>query len=396
MLQESSVKILMIHNHYQIRGGEDSVFENEFHLLNENDVQIELYVVDNSSLNGFWGKFTAFFDVVFSFKSYTAVRTKIKQCKPDIVHVHNYFPLISPAVFYACKRAGIPVVHTLHNYRAICPTALLMNNGKIEERSINQSPWWSVNQRVYRGSRVGTFVLALMVAWHKRVGTWKTKVDRFIALTQFAANKYEQAGWPKQKLVIKPNFAPDPFSDKFKYSNDNYTIYVGRLSEEKGIDLLLKAWNNINFKLVIIGDGPLKHMVEESDNPNIEYLGRQDKSQVLEYVKRASFLVMASTWYEGFPMVLVEAFACGTCALVPRLGGMQEVVTEGVTGMQFEPGNVFDLEQKIKSLIQSPDKIKKMGEGARKTYESSYTPSVNYHQLINIYQQAILEANSER
>ena len=389
------MKILVIHNSYQIAGGEDSVFNNECLLLEQNGITVRKLSISNDSISGLLAKVFAFIGVVFSFHGYKRIVQAIETFRPDVVHVHNYFPLISPSVFYACKKMGVPVVHTLHNYRAICPTALLMNNGKIEERSIQKSPWWAVKQKVYKDSILGTFVLAAMVAWHKRLGTWKTKVDRFIALTQFAANKYEQAGWPESKLVVKPNFVPDPFDSGFTYQNEQHAIFVGRLSEEKGVDLLLEAWKEIDYKLLIIGDGPLKSVVEQSDNPNIHYLGKLDKQNVLERVKKASFLVMASTWYEGLPMVLVEAFACGTPALVPNLGGMGEVVKDKVTGLHLEPGNSSDLSKKAEWLFEHPEAQKKFSINARNEYLDRYTPEQNYEMLMDIYQQAIAETNYE-
>lgn len=383
------MKILFVHNFYQIAGGEDAVFKNEIELLKDNGHQVLEYTVDNTSIRSVWDKIGVMFSTIFSFSQYKKIQKLLIETAPDIVHVHNYFPLISPAVFYACKKMNIPVVHTLHNYRAVCPTALLMHNGKVCERSIDNSAWWSVKQKVYRDSIVGSFILTCMVELHKKIGTWQQQVSCYIALTQFAKNKYVEAGWPEHKVVIKPNFIADPFNgDMVINKKGGYAIYVGRLSEEKGIDLILKAWDKIDLPLKVIGEGPLKTLLENSRSKNVEYLGLQQKQDVLELVKNADFIVMASTWFEGFPMVLVEAMACGTCALVPKLGSMAEVVEDNVTGVHFN-GDCEDFIQKASALINNPILVQQMSTNARDTYLSKYTSKQNFKLLNAIYTQSI-------
>ncbi len=385
------MKISIVHNTYKIKGGEDSVVLNELDILKKQQ-ETELFLVDNLSIRSTKDKLITTLGGVFSPKFKRDFNKMLNKSKPDVVHVHNYFPLLSPSVFFSCKECNIPVVHTLHNYRAICPTALLMHNGKIVERSVGGSPWWAVKEKVYRDSYIGTIVLALMVYIHKMINTWATKVDRYIALTEFSKKKYIEAGWPEDKIVVKPNFIVDPFNSEFEYNNENYAIYIGRLSEEKGIDILLDSWSNKNRKLLIIGEGPLRKKVECCNNSNVIYLGKKDKQSVLELVTNASFLIMASKWYEGFPMVLVEAMACGTAVIVPNLGGMGEIVKDGTTGLHFDPGSSADLSAKIDQLFDSSEEQKRMGINARNEYLDKYTPEKNYEMLIDIYQQAIEEA----
>jgi glycosyltransferase involved in cell wall biosynthesis len=386
------MKILFVHNFYKIKGGEDVVFRNEIELLNLKNEILE-YTVNNDSINSLLSKVLSFFRVVFSLKAYREFKQCLKLHNPDVVHVHNYFPLLSPSVFYACKNMNIPVVHTLHNYRAVCPTALLMHADEVEERSIKGTSWWAVANKVYRGSLMGTLALAIMVESHKWLGTWQTKLDRFIALTEFSKQKYVEAGWPNHKVVVKPNFIEDPFDgDTVVAKAGGYGLFVGRLSEEKGVDILFKSWANTLGKLKVIGDGPLKDFVESKSSGSIEFLGRKDKSDVLDLVRNADFIVMPSTWYEGFPMVLVEAFACGTPALVSRLGSMKEIVEDGVTGLYFEAGNSQDLAEKAQWLIDNLERTREMGQNARNEYLAKYTPEKNYEVLMDIYQQAIDEA----
>jgi glycosyltransferase involved in cell wall biosynthesis len=391
------MKILLIHNKYQIAGGEDNVLENEYKLLTDNGNIVEVYSVSNDGINSTSAKILAFLSVVFSIGHYEKLKIYLKTLNPDVVHVHNYFPLYSPSIFYACKSVGIPVVHTLHNYRAICPTALLMHDGKVEERSINGTAWWTVAKKAYKDSFMGSLALTLMVEVHKFLGTWQTKVDCYIALTEFSKNKYIEAGWPADKTIVKSNFIEDPFNGYESVDKKaGYGLFVGRLSEEKGVDLLFNAWGEVNGKLKIIGDGSLKGYVQEHSKSNIQYLGKKGKDDVLELIKNADFIIMPSTWYEGFPMVLVEAFACGTPALVSRLGSMEEIVEDGITGLHFEAGNAQDLADKAQWLADNPERTRVMGQNARNEYLSKYTPEKNYEMLMDIYQQGIDEAKKTR
>jgi glycosyltransferase involved in cell wall biosynthesis len=390
------MKVLVVHNYYQIAGGEDGVLKNEVELLISNGNEVTLHSVNNKSIVSILDKFLTLLKVPFSFSSYKEMKKLLEKVKPDVVHVHNYFPLFSPSIFYACNKLKIPVVHTLHNYRAVCPTALLMHAGKLNETSIKHSSWWTVSKRVYRDSFVGSLSLACMVELHKLLRTWQTKVDGFIALTEFSRQKYIEAGWPAEKILVKPNFIEDPFDTATALRKvGGYALYVGRLSEEKGIDILLDAWNSVDLPLKVIGDGPLKSSVESNALSAVEYLGLKKKDKVLELVQNADFIIMASTWYEGFPMVLVEAYASGTPALVSRLGSMKEIVVPNKTGLHFEAGNPVDLAEKAQWMVDNPAVVKQMGANARKEYLAKYTPEKNFTLLMDIYQQAIMECKND-
>ena len=389
------MKVLFIHNFYQLAGGEDAVFANEVALLKNNGHEVIIHTVDNATITNFFDKFCLLFNTIFSFSQYNKVKHLLQTELPAVVHVHNYFPLISPSVFYACKKCNIPVIHTLHNYRAVCPTALLMYDGEINEKSIHGNAWWSVAKKVYRNSFIGSLVLACMVESHKFLGTWQTKVNFFIALTEFAKIKYIEAGWPAEKILVKPNFIEVPSDSSVPASKvGSYAIFVGRLSEEKGIDILLAAWTRVDLPLKIIGDGPLKNHIVSKPSASIEYLGLKKKDEVLGLIQTADFIIMASTCYEGFPIVLLEAFACGTPALVPCLGSMGEIVESNIIGLHFEAGNATDLADKAQWMIDNPAAIKQMGVNARKEYLAKYTPEKNHEILMDIYQQAIAQAKT--
>ena len=397
MSLNKNFSILLIHNKYKISGGEESVVKNESLLLKHHDKLVSVCYVDNYSIYGFFKKVLTMVQTPFVWTNIKFInKIFLAKSKPDVVHVHNYFPLLSPSIFSTIKNQRVPVVHTLHNYRSVCPTALLMFDGKIEERSVKKTCWWAVRKKVYRNSAIGTFALCCMIELHKKLGTWHNKVDAFIALTEFSRDKFIEAGWPANKIYVKPNFIVDKFNGaKSVDKKGGFAVYVGRLSEEKDIVTLLKSWQNINFPLKIIGTGPLKHLVTHSGDPNIEYLGKLPSEQVIDWVKDAEFLVLPSICYEGFPMVLVEAMCCGTPSIVSKLGSMEEIISHGKTGLHFEAGNSDDLSLKVNNLIENKALLATMAYNARQEYLAKYTPEINYQQLMTIYQHAIANAAQE-
>ncbi|MCB5183702.1 glycosyltransferase family 4 protein [Methylobacillus gramineus] len=388
------MKILVVHNAYQLAGGEDSVVRNEVALLQQHSHDVQLHLVSNDSVRGLLGKISAAAGVVFSPVSYFRIRKILREQQPDIVHVHNFFPLISPAVFYACKASHIPVVMTLHNYRLVCPTALLMHDGKVTERSLTHGPWWTIPKRVYRNSYIGTLMLALMIATHKTLGTWNRTVGRFILLSQFSVSKFVQAGINPQLLTIKPNFVDveqTPEQERAGF------LFVGRLSQEKGIDVLLSALRRLHptsdqpaIKVSVAGDGPLAGQVQQSV-PLVEPLGSLKTHEVRQWMSSSNALILPSVWYEGFPMVIVEAYACGLPIIASRIGALAELIEDGVTGLLFNPGDDADLAAKIQWANQHPEKIKEMGRLARQRYEEKYTSEKNYQELIAIYEFLVSE-----
>jgi glycosyltransferase involved in cell wall biosynthesis len=384
-------KILIVHNCYQQAGGEDTVVAAETELLINHGHQVELWKVDNKDLpGGLRGKIKAALSTSYSSTSKAIAREKLRHFKPDIVHVHNFFPQISPSVYDACAEENVPVVQTLHNYRLICPGALLLRDGKVCELCVTGSPYHAALYGCYRGSKAGSLVVAHMVAQHRDQQTWNHKVSRFIALTEFAKAKFVEAGFPAHKIAIKPNFVKPHASEALRNKPSSpYALFVGRLSEEKGIKTLAKAWEILgnHCTLKVAGDGPLMHLLNNRDN--IETLGFQDSTRIHQLMQDAAFLVIPSEWYEGFPMVLVEAFSHGLPAIASRLGSLSEIVIDGKTGLLFEAGNAKELADNVRRLIGSRDECKRMGDNAKAVYLSSYTPDHNIQQLLDIYQGAM-------
>lgn len=395
------MRILVVHNFYQEQGGEDRVFKNELALLRKYRHEAAVFSVSNNSIKGNLGKIRAAWHTPYCKEARQKLYGKIGDFRPDVVHVHNFFPLLTPSVYDACRTAGIPVVQTLHNYRTICPGALLMREGKICEKCVRGSAYKSVWHRCYRGSRLGTVAVARMVETHRKRHTWHQKVDRFIALTDFARNKFIEGGFPENKIVVKPNFCKKP-EDKKTASEEKRNhqcesaLFVGRLSHEKGLNALLNAWQKLDIPLRIAGDGPLKNMIKDYCYRHISFLGMLTPDRVSEEMDNASFLIMPSEGYEGFPMVLVEAFSHGLPVVASRLGSMAEIVEDGVTGLLFEAGNADDLAKKVRWMVAHPEKRKQIGKNARCIYEEKYSPEQNYKMLMTIYEDVIDEHRSRK
>lgn len=386
------MRILQVHNEYQRYGGEDAVLQIESQLLNSNGHQVNLLSKNNNSISGWMPKLRAAITIGYSDASREEMKFSLDKHKPDIVHVHNFFPLLTPSIYDACIDVGVPVVQTLHNYRTICPGALLMRNGNVCEDCVIGSPYHAVLYGCYRGSRAGSMAVARMVQMHRKRETWLKKVDRFIALTNFSKKKFVKAGFPEDKITVKPNFmALDNAGEMLPDVDEPHALFVGRLSQEKGIETLLQAWQQLSLPLFLVGDGPLLDSVFSVKPSSIVSLGHMSSEDVRKKMMQASFLVMPSVWYEGFPMVLVEAFAHALPVLTSRLGGMAEIVEDGKTGLHFEAGNSSDLVEKVKWLQNHPEVCRKMGKNARQVYLEKYTPETNYRILMKIYDKAIID-----
>jgi glycosyltransferase involved in cell wall biosynthesis len=385
------VKVLILHNLYQIPGGEDEVVKVEQELLEAHGHSVRLFKVDNDEIAGAAGKLKTAFNAIYSRSSKQRVLKEIHQFQPNVVHVHNFFPLFSPSVYDACHEAGVPVVQTLHNYRLFCSNSYFFRNGGPCEDCLGKwFPWPAVVHGCYRDSRVGSFVVGTMQAVHRWRGTWRDRVDRYIVLSEFARHKFIEGGVPAEKISLKPNFiSPDPGMGQ---GSGGYALFVGRLSPEKGIDILLAAWEHLGQKipLKILGNGPLTPVVERAAQTiaGVEYLGRQPKDRVLALMKEASLLMFPSLWYEGLSMTILEAYAVGLPVVASNLGTMSTVVKPGRTGLHFRVGDVGDSIEKVEWAIAHPEQIDAMRQEARSQFERHYTAERNYQQLIEIYQLA--------
>jgi len=386
------MRILLIHNKYKQAGGENVVFETEGELLSSHGHFVERLVFDNSTINTFMDKILAGLKVIYNPAAARELRHKIVHFGPDIIHVHNFVPLVSPSVFYVAKQFNIPTILTLHNYRLICPSATLVYMGTIYERSIHSVfPLDAIMKGVYRNSRLQTAALAIMVSLHNLLGTWRNKVDYYIALSKFAKDKFKTSALaiPEERLVVKPNFVPD-FGVGAARRSDEF-LFIGRLVEEKGIEVLLRATQLLPFKLTIIGDGPLRKLVADAAqaNTNIHYLGFQDKAVVAKHLKKCKALIFPSIWYEGFPLAILEAFSTGTLVIASKLGAMAEIIHDGINGLLFDAGDEVVLANKIVEVNAEPERARLLAENGRLCYLQHYTPDRNYHLMMGIYQKAL-------
>jgi glycosyltransferase involved in cell wall biosynthesis len=389
------VKIILVHNSYQQPGGEDVVFDQERQLLERAGHQVVLFRRSNFEVSSYRGakQLILLQKAIWNNDARGSFAELLRSEKPDVVHVHNTWAMISPSIYSACLEAGVPVVQTLHNYRLLCPVGTFFRNGKICEECMDHSMWRSIRYGCYRESRVHTAGVGLMLAVHRRRHTWRREITSYIVLTEFARQKFIQGGFPEEKLFVKPNFVyPDP---KQRVGDGSYALFAGRLSPEKRVSTLLQAWTHLRSRvpLVIVGGGAQRDELEKEairDNLTmVEFRGLLTREQTLATLKNARFLIFSSEWYETFGLTMVEAFACGVPVICSRMGAMQEIVDDGRTGLHFAPGDGADLAEKVEWAWNHPEQMRQMGEEGRREYERKYTAAQNYPRLLEIYEQAI-------
>lgn len=389
------MKVLIIHNSYQEPGGEDVVFAQECQLLESHGHEVVKYQRSNHEIEAMSGlqRLALAKDIIWSAASNRHVRDVLQTERPDLVHIHNTFMMVSPSVYQVCQEMSVPVIQTLHNFRLLCPAFSLFRDGHVCEECPTSGLWRSVWHGCYRDSRVMTANVALMLQIHRASQTWNDSVDTYIALSEFARHKFIDGGLPSTKLRVKPNFiSPDPGE---RDRPGDYAIFVGRLSPEKGVTILLAAWGllKLSIPLVIVGDGPLRPLLEDEVGKRklstVKFTGRLPMAQARNAIRQAAFLIAPSLWYEGFPMIICEAFACGTPVLCSRLGTMQEVVTDQDTGLHFAPDTAEDLAGKVEWAWNNRGKMVAMGKSARRAYETHYTAEKNYEMLMQIYHETM-------
>jgi glycosyltransferase involved in cell wall biosynthesis len=384
------MKVLIAHNRYQQRGGEDESVGAEVALLKSRGHEVIEFVEDNERIARLSLPQVAF-RTVWSQESYRQLRRRIRERRPDVVHVQNFFPLISPAAYYAARAEGVPVVQTLRNYRLLCSNGLFFRDGHVCEDCLGKTlPWPGVAHACYRESRMGTVPVTAMLTTHRAVRTWTKMVDVYISLTEFARQKFIEGGLPAKKIVIKPNFVhPDPGPGE---GRGGFAMFVGRLSPEKGIGTLLAAWECLGSQmpLKVVGDGPLANRVAEAaaSSPYIEWLGRRSLEEVYALMGRASVLIFPSEWYETFGRVAVEAFAKGTPVVAAKIGAIAELVNHGRTGLHFRPGDPEDLATWVEWASNHPVELARMRREVRAEFEARYAAEKNYQRLIDIYELA--------
>ncbi len=397
------MNILLVHNQYQQPGGEDTNFHAEKRLLGDAGHRVIEYSRHNDEIAryGLWQKATLVPRTVWAWDSYREIKTLVERERPDVAHFHNTFPLISPAAYNACRESGVPVVQTLQNYRLLCPGATLLREGRVCEACLGKRfPGPGILHACYRDNRPASVAVAALLGIHNTLRTWENQVDVFIAVTEFARRRFIEGGLPAEKIVVKPNVVyPDPLlpprrpaSVRGGLPERPYALFVGRLSPEKGLRTLIAAWGKLNARvpLRIVGDGPLRPELEASVNGarSVRFEGHLEREDVLDSLNRARFLVFPSEWYEGLPLAITEAFACGVPVIASRLGAMEEVVEAGKTGLHFTAGDPEDLAAKVEWAWKHPSEMEAMGRRARVEYETQYASRPNYELLMEAYHRA--------
>ena len=437
------MKVIQVHNYYQQAGGEDAVVKAEHDLLIEKGDEVVPYYKDNQALGtGVWELAKASLTTIWNWQTYREFRELLRSEKPDVVHCHNTFPLISPSIYWACAKEGIPVVQTLHNYRLLCLNAFLFRETKLGDKSISRGEicekcltknfkYPGINYGCYRNSRAGSLIVALMLLFHKLIGTWSRKVTAYIALTDFQKQKMIEGGLPGDKIWVKPNFLQrtEDWGQKTDEGNQQsiingqqsdfrglssdvrsliagqtpFALFVGRLSPEKGCDVLLKAWARFQqtwrrehggvvsdtFQLLIVGDGPEREKLEKLSvklkmTSSVKFVGKQPKCKIMGLMREGCFLVLPSLWYEGFPMTIVEAFSCGLPVIAANHGGMKSVIKEGRTGLLFNSGDPLNLSETLDKAFNNT-KLRELGKCALDEYEMYYSEDANRDLLLGLY-----------
>lgn len=392
------MKVLVGHNFYQQRGGEEAVFEAECALLESRGHKVIRYTCHNDAITD-KSRIRVAMDTVYNKRSHDELLALLKAERPDVAHFHNTFPLISPSAYYACREAGVPVVQTLHNYRLLCPNALFFRDGKPCEDCLDRSfKWPSVRHACYRGNRLASLTVSIMLNYHDGRDTYRDYVDQYIVLTRFAQQKFIAGGLPAEKLFLKPNFVPD--DPGVGAGDGGYGLYVGRLSQEKGVLPMLEAWKSIglDMPLKIIGDGPEAANVSAlaSQIPGCEWIGKQGREATMVAMRSARCLVFPSVCYEGLPLTIIEAFAAGTPILATDIGAMSSLVSHGRTGLHFQPRDSASLQAAVRDFLSDPERERAMRVHARAEFESSYTADSNYQMLIEVYEKAMSESPALR
>jgi glycosyltransferase involved in cell wall biosynthesis len=385
------MRVLLAHNYYQQPGGEDVSFRAEVDLLRQRGHTALCYTQHNDDIESI-GRVSLAGKTIWNRTVSRDFAALIQRERPDIVHLHNTFPLLSPTAAIAAHAAGVPVVQTLHNYRLICPRAQLYRDGHICEECMTRSvPWPAIQHRCYRDDRLATSVVVVMTVAHRMLHTWSRSVDRFIALTNDARDRLIAGGLPEEKFVVKPNFlSSDPGIGD---GAGGYALFVGRLSPEKGVRALLEAWAQLRLPMTlkIAGSGPLESEVAQAarSDPRIEALGWQTHEEVVALLKNAAVLAFPSEWYECLPHAIIESFAAGTPVICADLGAMRELVSNGDTGLYFTPGDAEGLAKRLEWAHSHPAELASMRVNARHEYERYFTADRNYARLMDIYRSAI-------
>lgn len=392
-----SLRVLLVHNRYRSEqpSGENHVVDQEMSLLADAGHQVSIFErrSDEIASMSLLERVAVPLRVPWNAVVRAELAVRLHAERPDVVHIHNTFPLLSPSVVAACTDARVPAVATLHNYTMVCPTGTLYRNGRVCTDCTGQLPLPAVRHGCYRGSRLATIPMALSMSANRR--RWWSDIERFFCISDAQRQILIQAGMPAHRLAVRHNFVPDP--GVRRAGPGEHMLYLGRITAEKGIRLLMTAWDRIaasgglGVPLVLAGTGPLQEEVSQwtRGRDDIRYLGLRSKAECRELTARSVAVVAPSTWMETFGLVVVEAMAAGVPAVTAAHGAFVELVQDGVTGLLHRPGDPGSLAESLRRAVTRREANRSMGEAARRRYEQDFTPSVGLDRLIAGYEKAI-------
>lgn len=388
------MKILAIHNFHRSgsASGDDQVFKSETSLLEQHGNTVIRYTVSNDDFDDAskLGKIKDSFGMLWSFKNYNAVKEIIDREHPDIVHIHTFFPLLSPSILYAAHRSSVPVVATLHDTRFICPCATSLRGTTLCNECGDGHYFRMCKYKCFKGSGLQSFIVANIFAYHRKRRSFYEQIDKYICLNDNQIRLLTNIGFDSDKIVKKYNFVPDQKVNEWKPDSlpERYVVFYGRIGEEKGIRVLMNAWESLpEIPLVVMGAGPLESEFRTwaDRQDNVYFLGYTQHEKCLQIVKRGEFVVFPSIWYEGCSMVEIETESLGKGLIATDLGFSAEAITDGMNGYKFPLGNIESFIDKVRILWNNADKCKEIGWNARSDYEKKYVPEDNYKQLMQIY-----------
>ncbi len=389
-----TVRILKVHNYYTGSGGEDTVFHAETALLRSHGHEVMEYLEHNKKIESM-NKASVALQTLWSPSSHRKLKRFLSETKPDVVHFHNTFPLISPSAYYACQDLGIPVVQTLDNQRLMCPAASFYREGKLCLDCLGKTPPWpGVFHACYHDSHLHTAVVASMLTLHRWMRTWQTKIDIYLCSTNFYRDLFMRAGFPSEKIVVMPHFVQERHQPDSVGGTGDYALFVGRLDPEKGVNILLEAWRHLDFPLKIRGngrlDGAARGYVRQYYMDKVEFVGRMEEHELSGLIGNARFLVMPSEgYYETFGMVIIEAYSRAVPVVASNIGVTPELVSDKQTGLLFEPGNALDLADKAGWMWDHPAEAGAMGRNGLKIYKERFTQDQCYETLVEVYERLI-------
>jgi glycosyltransferase involved in cell wall biosynthesis len=395
------VKILLVHNFYGsiAPSGENAAYRAESGLLRSRGHSVIEFIRNSDEIlqRGLYGRLRGAVSTVWNPFALRTLKRKLVETKPDIVHVHNTFPLLSPSVLYASREQNIPTVMTMHNYRIGCSAGTALRKDQpctlcLDKKSVMPALLYGC----YRDSRMATLPVSMMIALHNAKHTWRDNVDAFITLTDFQKQKMIQFGIAAESLLVKPNFLEHLTQPITWKDRDAKTVFVGRLYAAKGIHILLEAWKRMGkgaSRLEIIGDGPMREeLIRSAQNSevsaSVSFLGNVSREEVMKRISTAKLLIVPSLCFEGFPMVVQEAFALGVPVAASNIGSLPSLITENKNGRLFVAGDVGDIVSCVKSLLADDNKLRILGEGARDEFDKKYTAEKNHTTLMSIYKAA--------